>query len=88
MKTNRLVWLFLFLILGVAAAQPTSSSGTNSVATKKMRSLTDAEIGLVTDTTNYSPTNVDFVPDNPIEALKARAEKGDANAQFLITEHR
>jgi TPR repeat protein len=46
--------------------QPVSSSNTNAAATNKSRPLTDAEIGLV--------------PDNPIEALKVRADKGDASA--------
>lgn len=84
MKANRLMWLILFMMLGVAAAQQSSSRGTNSAATNKPRPLTDAEVGLVTDTTNHPSTNVDFVPDNPIEVLKAMAEKSDATAQFNL----
>jgi hypothetical protein len=53
MKVNRLAWLLLFLMLGVAAAQQTNSSSV----------VTNSET---------------------IEVLKAKAEKGDAEAQFNL----
>jgi TPR repeat protein len=53
MKANPLVWLFLFLMLGVADAQQTNSS----------RGVTNSAT---------------------IEELRAKAEKGDAEAQCLL----
>jgi TPR repeat protein len=57
--------------LGIETQQPISPTNTNATATNKSRPLTDAEVGLVPDT---------FVPDNSIETLKVRADKGDASA--------
>ena len=82
MKKNSLVCFFI-LMLGIAAGQTLSQSGTNSTTASKLRPLTDGEIGLVPATTN-SEKHVGFIPDNPIEALKVKAEKGDAEAQFRL----
>ena len=61
-------------MLGIACAQTAPPNVTNSIATNKPRSLTDAEIGLVPETTN-PVTNADFIPDDPIEILRAKAKK-------------
>ncbi len=70
--------LFFTLMLCIVAAQTSSSTDTN-----KPRGLTDAEIGLVPVTTN-SAGQINVDPDIPDEALKEKAQKGDAPAQFYL----
>ena len=70
--------LFFTLMLCIVAAQTSSSTNTNNP-----RGLTDAEIGLVPLTTN-SAGQINVDPDIPDEALKEKAQKGDAPAQFYL----
>jgi hypothetical protein len=73
MKVNLLACALLVLLataIQLPAQQPVSPSGTNATTTNKTRLLPD-----------FCETNVDFVPDNPVEVLKVRAEKGDADSQ-------
>ena len=106
MKANRLAWLLLFLMLGVAdelpAQQPVSPSGTNTFTPPPLSSIeskptaTDKFGGVlvaqpvVPDWASLKPvaqqTNSSRVVTNSvtIEELRAKAEKGDAEAQFEL----
>ena len=69
MKANPLALACVFLLLFAAAVQLPAQQPVSSSNTN------------ATATNKVSATNVDFVPDNPIEALKVRAEKGEAVSQ-------
>jgi TPR repeat protein len=75
MKANRLVWLLLFLMLGVAAAQQTNSLLGVTNSSEAFGFFSQAQ------QINSSPgvTNSDT-----FSALKAKAENGDTNAQIQI----
>jgi S1-C subfamily serine protease len=88
MKKNSFV-CFLILMLGIAAGQTVSPTGTNSTATNMTRGLTDAEIGFVPDATNNVPQFQGFhAPENDVhtifEETKTNAEKGDAISEFNL----
>ena len=73
------------------AQQPVSPSGTNASRLPVIQEFPDSTSSEGTPsstnaaaTNKVSATNVDFVPDNFFEALKAKAEKGDAKAQSSL----
>jgi TPR repeat protein len=93
MKANRLVWLLLLLMLGVAAAQQTNSfTGVNNGMTFK-EVVAKAEKGdplsqcMVGETYYFGYNGVPAVPVNKNEAVKwlrRAAEQGIAEAEFNL----
>ena len=89
MKANRLMWLLLFLLLGVADAQQTNSSRvvTNSVTIEELRAKAekgDAEAQCLLGSGYYSGDGVAQDYAQAIKWLRKAADQNLAVAQFML----
>src|SRR5690349_21448091 len=85
MKANFLAWALLLMFLGNGCdRQPATSvrpnQPANNASSKAIHGLSEAASGL----TAFTNSNSEVFTEDTIEQTRAKAEKGDAEAQFNL----